>query len=54
MLAATTGTWTDLTTAQRDLPYYPRMFLAPNGKLFFAGPSRATRFMDPQAPAAWY
>ena len=43
-----------MTTARLKLPYYPRMFLAPNGKLFFAAPPRGTRYMDPagRAPGA--
>ena len=32
--------WRQLTGASRTLPYYPRMFLAPDGRLFYAGPSR--------------
>ena len=32
-----TGTWRDLTSAQLALDDYPRMFLAPNGKVFLAG-----------------
>ncbi|MBM7116884.1 galactose oxidase-like domain-containing protein [Archangium primigenium] len=48
------GTWRDLTTAVRDLPYYPRMFLSPTGKLFFAGPQRASRWLDPEGTGTWY
>jgi hypothetical protein len=47
------GAWRDMTTARLKLPYYPRMFLLPNGRLFFAGPSRGTRFMDPNGTGAW-
>ena len=49
-----THSWRDLTTAIRDLPYYPRMFLAPTGKLFFAGPQRGTRWLDPEGTGTWY
>ncbi|MET0401176.1 MAG: galactose oxidase-like domain-containing protein, partial [Cystobacter sp.] len=49
-----TGTFRDLSTAVRELPYYPRMFLAPNGKLFFAGPQRGTRWLDPGDTGTWY
>ena len=31
------GTWRNLTSAQITLDDYPRMFLAPNGKVFLAG-----------------
>jgi len=50
---AATGTWRDMTTARLKLPYYPRMFLAPNGRLFLAGPQRVSRFMDPGGTGAW-
>ncbi|WP_239470338.1 galactose oxidase-like domain-containing protein [Archangium violaceum] len=50
---AATGTWRDMTTARLKLPYYPRLFLAPNGRLFLAGPSRTCRFMDPNGTGAW-
>ena len=32
------GTWRDLTSAQLGMDLYPLMFLAPNGKVFNAGP----------------
>jgi hypothetical protein len=48
------GTLRDLTTAVRTLPYYPRMFVAPNGKLFFASPSRATLYLDWYGTGTWY
>lgn len=44
----------DLTTAVRDLPYYPRMFVAPNGKLFFSAPRRATLFLDWHGTGTWW
>src|SRR3954447_3402022 len=31
------GTWVRLPGASLTLPYYPRQFLAPNGKIFYAG-----------------
>ena len=34
------NSWRDLTNAQLQLPYYPYMFLAPNGRVFNAGPNR--------------
>lgn len=51
---ASTGTWRDLTTAVRDLPYYPRVFLAPNGKIFYAGPQRLSRWLDPEGTGTWF
>jgi hypothetical protein len=50
---AATGTWRDLTTAQLVLPLYPRMFLAPNGKVFVAGPSSITRYLDTNGTGTW-
>ncbi|MCU1306221.1 MAG: Kelch domain protein [Acidobacteriaceae bacterium] len=47
------GTWRDLSTALLALPLYPRMFLAPNGKVFEAGPNRLTRFLDTNGTGTW-
>src|SRR6476660_1220546 len=33
-----TGTWRNLTSAQLQQPLYPRMFLAPNGKVVYVAP----------------
>jgi hypothetical protein len=48
-----TGTWRDLTNAQLHLPYYPYMFLAPNGSVFAAGPDAITRYLDTAGAGAW-
>jgi hypothetical protein len=48
-----TGTWRDLTSAQLALDDYPRMFLAPNGKVFLAGMGGATRYLDTSGTGAW-
>ena len=47
------GSWRDLSSAQIPLPYYPMMMLAPNGKVFYAGPERFTRFLDTTGTGAW-
>jgi len=47
------GAWRDLTSAVLELPYYPRAFAAPNGKVFVAGPHGTTRYLDPSRPGAW-
>ncbi len=39
--------WSPLPAADRVLPYYPRMFLAPNGKLFYAGELQQSSYLDP-------
>ncbi|MDD4995811.1 MAG: Ig-like domain-containing protein [Patescibacteria group bacterium] len=48
-----TGTWRDLTGAQLELDLYPRMFQAPNGKVFYAGMASNTRYLDTSGPGAW-
>lgn len=58
---AASQTWRDLTGAQAqsvNLPalgvdLYPRMFLAPDGRVFKAGADRATWFLDPSGTGSW-
>ncbi|MCE9673104.1 DUF1929 domain-containing protein [Myxococcus stipitatus] len=45
--------WRTFDGATRDLPYYPRMFLAPDGRLFFASPWRGALWFDPEGEGAW-
>jgi hypothetical protein len=45
--------WRNLTTAQLAQPLYPNMLVAPNGKVFNAGPSRQTRYLDTSGTGAW-
>jgi galactose oxidase len=47
------GGWRDLTTAQLALPLYPFMFLAPDGRVFQAGPNQNTRYLDTSGTGAW-
>jgi hypothetical protein len=47
------GSWRNLNNAQLQLPYYPYMFLAPNGKVFNAGPGQTTRYIDTAGSGAW-
>jgi hypothetical protein len=47
------GSWRNLTNAQLQLPYYPYMFLAPNGRVFNAGPNQTTRYLDTSGSGAW-
>jgi len=42
-----------MTSAQLALPLYPKMFLAPDGRLFFAGPWRGSRWMNPSGTGSW-
>ena len=48
-----TASWRNLTTAHLALPFYPFMFVAPNGKVFCAGPSQTTRYLDVTGTGAW-
>ncbi len=41
--------WVQLTGASLSLPYYPRQFVAPNGKLFYAGEQVKARWLDVDA-----
>jgi Galactose oxidase-like, Early set domain/Fibronectin type III domain/Kelch motif len=49
----TNGTWRDLSTAQASLPLYPFMFLAPDGRVFNAGPEIYTRYLNTSGTGAW-
>ena len=46
-------TWRNLTSARLALPLYPKMFLAPSGRLFYAGPSRTRRWLSTAGTGAW-
>ena len=47
------GTIRVLNTASLELPYYPRTFLAPNGKVFYAGEQQQTRYLNTTGTGAW-
>ncbi|KFE70392.1 hypothetical protein DB31_5434 [Hyalangium minutum] len=51
---AASSTWRSLTTARMNLPYYPRMFLAPNGKLLYVGPGQTTYYLEPEGTGVWF
>jgi hypothetical protein len=48
-----TNAWRNLTTAQLAQPLYPNMLVAPNGKVFSAGPSRQSRYLSTSGTGAW-
>lgn len=50
---ATAGTWRQLTGAARRLPLYPWVFLAPDGRLFNAGPNVRTGFLNTAGAGTW-
>jgi hypothetical protein len=41
--------WVQLTGSALSLPYYPRNFVAPNGKVFYAGERVMSRWFSPDA-----
>ena len=47
------GNLTTLPAASRMLTYYPRAFLAPNGRLFYAGDQATTRYLNFTGAGAW-
>src|SRR4029077_11637359 len=47
------ASWRSLTSAHLALPFYPFMFVAPNGKVFYAGPSQATRYLNVSGSGTW-
>lgn len=47
------GSWRDLSTATLALPLYPFMFLAPNGRVFTAGPQAQARYLDTAGTGSW-
>jgi galactose oxidase len=49
----TGSAWRALTSAGRSLPYYPRTFLAPNGKVFYAGEKQATYYLSTAGTGSW-
>src|SRR5262245_8860260 len=48
-----TQDWRQLTNANRVLPYYPFSILAPNGKVFVAGPDPGTYYLDCSGLGNW-
>jgi galactose oxidase len=48
------GAWRSLTSAQLQLPFYPFAFLAPDGKVFVAGPAQFTRLLDTAGAGKWF
>jgi hypothetical protein len=53
VFSAASGAWRDLTGAQLALDLYPRMHVAPNGRVFNSGPGAITRYLDTASTGAW-
>jgi hypothetical protein len=49
----TSGGWRSLTGAQMGIQLYPWMLLAPDGRVFNAGPDQATRFLTTSGTGQW-
>ena len=47
------GTWRLLSSASRNVPYYPWMFVAPDGRVYSAGPERATSYLMTSGTGQW-
>ena len=47
------NTWRDLSGAQLQLPLYPWMFQAPDGRVLNAGPNPDARMLDTAGTGAW-
>lgn len=45
--------WRNLSTAQLQMPLYPTMMVAADGRVFNAAPSRYTRWLNPAGTGAW-
>jgi PKD repeat protein len=42
-----------LSGASKRLPNYPRVFVAPNGQVYYAGQQQKTRYLDPNGTGLW-
>jgi PKD repeat protein len=47
------GSVRQLTGASRLFPYYPRTFLAQDGRIYYAGEEQTTRWLDPTGVGSW-
>jgi hypothetical protein len=45
--------WRQLTTASLSLPNYPRTFVAPDGRVFYAGAAQQSRWLDVTGTGRW-
>ena len=47
------GSVRQLTTASLERPYYPRVFLVPNGEVFYVGELKTTRYLNTTGTGKW-
>jgi hypothetical protein len=45
--------WRSLTGASLGLPYYPRTFVAPDGRIFYAGENQQSLYLDVAGSGSW-
>jgi galactose oxidase len=51
--STTSGTYRTLTGALRSLDFYPRLHLAPDGKLALTGPAQPTKYLTTTGLGSW-
>ncbi len=49
----TDGTFRELTSAYLDIPYYPWMFVVPDGRVFYAGMNAQSYWLDTSGTGKW-
>ena len=49
----TGSSWRALTGANRVFPYYPRAFVAPDGRVFYAGEEKTSRWLSTANAGGW-
>lgn len=47
------GGWRNLVTAQLSIPFYPSLFLAPDGRVYCSGSSQGTRYLNTSGTGKW-
>lgn len=47
------GRWRELTTADKAMAFYPWMFVAPDGRVFYAGWQQQSLWLDPTGTGRW-
>jgi hypothetical protein len=49
----TSGSWRSLSAARKSVPYYPMMFVAPDGRVAMVGPGRQTWYLNTTGTGGW-
>jgi len=47
------GAWRALTSGVASVPYFPMMFVAPDGRAYMAGPNQATGYLNTTGAGGW-